>query len=98
MVKRRRWSVEPRGDGTWAVQRHGSSRADSIHQTKQAAIARAVRLCRRDRGDLYVKNLAGDIDDARSYGHVVRRSEPGAVEHRRPATRTARPDGRCRTR
>jgi hypothetical protein len=95
MVKRTRWSVEPRGGGTWAVQRHGSSRADSLHETKQAAISRAVRLCRRDRGDLYVKNLAGAIDDARSYGHVYggRREQPGGFQHVRAATRTATRDG-----
>ena len=98
MVMRRRWSVEPRGDGRWAVKRHDSSRAESLHETREAAISRAVWLCRRDGGDLCVKNLAGDIDDAGSYGHLYRygRGGPGAFAHLRAVTRTARRYGRRR--
>jgi hypothetical protein len=91
MARRRSWTVEPRVDGTWAVRRRGSSRADSVHETKDAAIARAVSLCKRDRGDLCIKNLAGDVDDARSYGHLYRYGgQPGTLEHLRAARRTAR--------
>jgi hypothetical protein len=72
-VSRASWTVEPRRNGTWVVQRHGALRADSIHDTKSAAVARGVALCRRDRGVLLVKNLAGAIEDAGSYGNVPRR-------------------------
>jgi hypothetical protein len=68
MAKRMTWTVEPRDDGRWAVQRDGSKRADSVHDDKQAAVARGAELGRRHRGQLRVKGEDGRIQDERTYG------------------------------
>jgi Uncharacterized protein conserved in bacteria (DUF2188) len=87
MAMRKTWNIEQRSDGTWVVQRQGSVRADSVHDTKEAALSRAVALCRDNRGDLHVKNRDGDIYDARSYGHVYiheQATTTAARRHREP--------------
>jgi hypothetical protein len=35
-MKRKIWDVEPRPNGRWAVQREGTTRADSLHDRKRA--------------------------------------------------------------
>jgi len=52
------WSVEPRHDGGWAVQRDVSKRADSLHNGKPAAISRGVELGTRHRGQLRIQGHA----------------------------------------
>ncbi len=84
MAIRNTWNIEQRSNGTWVVRREGSMRADSVHVTKEAAVSRAVALCRINHGDLHVKNRDGDVYDARSYGHVY--------NHRQATTREARRD------
>jgi hypothetical protein len=76
MAKRQTWSVEPRPDGRWALQRDGSRRADSVHPAKQAAVARGAELGNRHRGQLRIKDQDGRIQDERTYGADPRRT-PG---------------------
>jgi hypothetical protein len=64
---RKVWDVEPREDGTWAVQREGSKRADSIHTRKDAAVKRSVELGKRHHGEVRIKNQDGRIQDERTY-------------------------------
>jgi hypothetical protein len=69
MTKRKTWDVEPRADGTWAVQREGTSHADSLRQNKPAAVARGADLGRRNHGELRIKGRDGKIQDERTYGN-----------------------------
>jgi hypothetical protein len=62
------WTVEPRPDGRWAVQRDGTKRAASLHDRKDAAVARGTELGRRYRGQLRIKGADGKIQDERTYG------------------------------
>jgi hypothetical protein len=73
MAKPMVWTVEPRADGRWAVQRDGSNRADSLHDGKQTAVSRGVELGRRHRGQLRIKGHNGRIEDERIYGDDPRR-------------------------
>jgi hypothetical protein len=75
MAKRMVWSVEPRPDGRWAVQRDGSKRADSLHDGKQTAVTRGVELGKRHRGQLRVKGQDGRLQDERTYGDDPRSSK-----------------------
>jgi len=68
MAKRFVWSVEPRPDGGWAVQRDGTKRADSLHQRKDDAVARGVDLGTRNRGQLRIKGKDGRIQHEHTYG------------------------------
>ena len=68
MGKRKTWSVEPRDDGTWAVQRDDSYRADSLHPAKDAAVTRGRELARRYQGHLRIKGADGRIQDENTYG------------------------------
>ena len=74
MAKRMTWSVEPRPDGRWAVQRNGTQRADSLHARKDAAVARGVELGTRHHGQLHIKGANGRIEDERTYGGDPRRT------------------------
>ena len=68
MAKRMTWTVEPRPDGRWAVQRDGSRRATSVHDGKDAAVERGAELGRRHNGQLRIKGADGRIQDERTYG------------------------------
>lgn len=67
MPEREVWDVEPRGDG-WAVQREGTTQADSLHDRQDDAINRAASLARRAGGELRVKGEDGKIRDEPTYG------------------------------
>jgi len=62
-------SVEPRRDGRWAVQRDGSSRASSLHDTQRAAEAAARTAAKRDKTEVVVKGRGGEIVRRDSYGN-----------------------------
>jgi hypothetical protein len=63
------WDVEPRNGGrTWAVQREGTVRADSLHDNKDTAIERGRELGRRYNGQLRIKGRDGRIQDSAFYG------------------------------
>jgi hypothetical protein len=68
MAKLPVWDVEPRPKGRWAVQREGTKRASSLHDTKAQAVARGVDLGRRYQGQLRIKGRNGRIQDERTYG------------------------------
>jgi hypothetical protein len=68
------WTVEPRPDGKWAVQRDGSKRADSLHTKKDAAVRRGADLGNRNNGQLRVKDRDGKIQDERTYSNDPRRT------------------------
>jgi Uncharacterized protein conserved in bacteria (DUF2188) len=67
MAKRMTWTVEPRPDGRWAVQRDGTQRADSLHTKMDAAVRRGADLGKRNNGQLRVKDRHGKIQDDRTY-------------------------------
>jgi hypothetical protein len=67
MAKRNVWTVEPRDDGRWAVQRDGTKRADSVHDAKKSAVDRGVDLGTRARGQVRIKGEDGRIQDERTY-------------------------------
>jgi hypothetical protein len=68
MPRKAHISVEPRRDGRWAVQRDGSSRASSLHDTQRAAEAAARAVAKRDKTELVVKGVGGTIVRRDSYG------------------------------
>jgi hypothetical protein len=68
MPVREVWDVESRGDDGWGVQREGTERADSLHMTKETAIARGVELAKAAGGQLRIKGENGQIEDERAYG------------------------------
>ncbi len=61
------WDVEPWNDGAWAVKREGTKRADSVHASKNAAVARSVELGKRYRAQVRIKGQDGRIQDERTY-------------------------------
>jgi hypothetical protein len=66
MPERQIWDVEPRREG-WAVQREGTSQADSLHEKQDDAIKRGADLARRAGGQLRIKGRDGQIRDERTY-------------------------------
>jgi hypothetical protein len=66
MPDREVWDVEPRTEG-WAVQREGTDRADSLHDTKDDAMDRGVELAKAANGQLRIKGRDGQIQDERTY-------------------------------
>jgi hypothetical protein len=65
-LRRRTWYVKPRGRG-WAVQRQDAGSADSLHATKEAAIARGVELGQRAHGRLRIKGLDGRVESEHTF-------------------------------
>jgi hypothetical protein len=61
-------SIEPRTKGRWAVQIDGTTRADSVHDTKTAAVARGRQLARNKHAELVIKNTEGKIRGKDSHG------------------------------
>jgi hypothetical protein len=66
-------SVEPRPDGRWAVQTDGTSRADSLHERKSAAVERARELAENKGTELVIKDENGRISGKDSRGNDPRR-------------------------
>ena len=53
---------------SWIVLREGATVADSVHDEKEAAIARGIDLAQRHHGRLRVKARDGRVEDERFYG------------------------------
>lgn len=66
-MQRTTFEVAPAAHG-WIVVRHGIGR-DSTHPTKDAAVARAVKLARgRKPSELIIRRQDGSIQETRLYG------------------------------
>ncbi len=72
MARKPQVAVEPRSNGCWAVQTDGTSRADSLHDRKADAIARARELAENKKTELVIKNEDGRIAQKDSYGNDPR--------------------------
>lgn len=53
----------------WQVKGSGNSRATSIHQTQQQAIAAAKGIAKNQKSELFIHNRKGQIRDRNSYGN-----------------------------
>jgi hypothetical protein len=60
--------VVPHADG-WAVEREGSQRASSVHNTQAEAEARGRELARGDKTEFLLHNREGQIRARDSYGN-----------------------------
>ena len=69
-------AVEPRPDGRWAVQRDGTKRASSLHNTQRQAETAARAIAKREELELVVKGRDGVIQRRDSFGSDSRR-RPG---------------------
>jgi hypothetical protein len=56
-------------NGDWAVRGAGNSRATSVHQTQEQAIARAQEIARNQQSELLVHGRNGRIRERDSYGN-----------------------------
>lgn len=74
MARKPHVSVEPRDNGSWAVQTDGTQRADSLHDRKSNAVARGRELAQNKQTELIIKNEDGKIASKDSYGNDPRRS------------------------
>jgi hypothetical protein len=72
MARKSQVAVEPRKNGTWAVQTDGTQRADSLHHRKSDALARGRELAQNKKTELVVKNENGRIAQKNSYGNDPR--------------------------
>lgn len=72
MARKPQVAVEPRPDGSWAVQTDGTSRADSLHDNKSSAIARGRELAGNKHTELLIKNENGRIAAKHSFGNDPR--------------------------
>lgn len=72
MARKPQVSVEPRPKG-WAVQTDGTKRADSLHPTQQAAVARGRELAANKGTELVIKDKSGRIASKDSKGRDPRR-------------------------
>ena len=75
MARKAQVAVEPRDDGRWAVQTDGTQRADSLHDRKSDAIARARELAGNKKTELVIKNEQGRITGKDSHGGDSRRTK-----------------------
>jgi hypothetical protein len=69
MARKSQIAVEPRSDGRWAVQKNGTTRASSLHDTQRAAEQAARRQAMREKTELVVKGRDGAIQRRDSYGN-----------------------------
>jgi hypothetical protein len=76
MATKQQIVVEPRPDGRWARQKNGTSRAASLHERQDDAIAAARAQARREHAELVVKDREGRIRSRDSYGND-RTDRPG---------------------
>ncbi|MFG0328511.1 MAG: DUF2188 domain-containing protein [Phycisphaerales bacterium] len=55
--------------GQWAVQSEDTTRADSLHETQDAAIDRAQEIASNRKVELVIHGRDGQIRDKRSFGN-----------------------------
>jgi len=73
MARKPQVTVEPRASGRWAVQTDATQRADSLHDRKSDAIARARELAENKQAELLIKDEAGRVAGKDSHGNDPRR-------------------------
>jgi hypothetical protein len=73
MARKPQVAVEPRANGRWAVQTDGTQRADSLHDTKSAAVKRGRELAGNKQTELVIKNEGGRIAAKDSHGVDARK-------------------------
>ena len=67
--ERKTYIVTTRDDGGWEVQAEGTSRATSVHKTKDEAVANAKELARRHQpSQLLVYKQNGTVQTEQTYG------------------------------
>lgn len=68
-MARVKYHVTPAPDGDWKVKREGAGRADSIHEDKADAVARAKELAKDNSlGQVIVHRRDGKIQTEHTYG------------------------------
>ena len=68
-MARVKYHVTPTDDGDWKVKRQGADRADSVHEDKSDAVARAKELAKSNPlGQLIVHGRDGKIQTEHTYG------------------------------
>ena len=68
-IQRTTFEIAPADHG-WIVERHGFGR-DSTHNTKEAALRRAVKLARgKQPSELVIRRLDGSVQETRLYGSI----------------------------
>jgi Uncharacterized protein conserved in bacteria (DUF2188) len=61
--------VTPTGKGNWKVKREGTSRADSVHEQKSDAVARARALVKSSKpSQMIIHGRDGKIQTEHTYG------------------------------
>jgi len=65
--------VSPDGDDGWKVQKEGSQRASSKHETKAEARDAGIAAARQEHSELFVQKKGGTIGERNSYGNDPRR-------------------------
>ena len=73
MARKAQVAVESRASGRWAVQTDGTKRADSLHDRKSDAIARARELAENKKAELVIKDQSGRVVGKDSHGNDPRR-------------------------
>lgn len=60
----------------WAVEHEGTSRAASLHESKERAVEVATKMAKRDQVELILHGADGQIQERSSYGNDPK-SSPG---------------------
>ncbi len=66
-MPKRNITVGPTGEGTWEVDRGGTT--ISTHRTQKTAIEKAAPLAKRERTDLIIKGRNGRVRSKDSHGN-----------------------------
>ena len=61
-------TVEPRPDGTWAVQKDGTKRPSRLYKRQSDAEVRARAQAKREGAELVIKGADGTIQRSDSHG------------------------------
>ena len=60
--------VKPRGD-QWVVQKQGTSKAASVHETKAPAVKAGTQQAKNEKTELVIKKQDGTIQNKNSFGN-----------------------------
>jgi hypothetical protein len=68
MAKAKIQRVTPRADGTWQHKADGNTKATKITQTQQEAVQSAVKVAKKQGGEVVIQGKDGKIQSKDSYG------------------------------